>query len=326
MIVVRRAFRIFLAELWGLRLRLSADRVGAAFVYHRIGDPPGDPARELVPALGSDLFRRQVRYLHRRYSLVSASDLRPAIQSRRRGQRIPVALTFDDDLPEHVSKALPLLQDLRAPASFFLCGASLDGPSSFWWERLEAVARDGKLPEALPEPLAVGRSEASIHEIVLRIQQLPRHERELVAEHLGQRLGPKPLLGGLDKDDVQRLAAAGFEVGFHTLRHDELPPLDNHSLRVALTEGGERLRRLTGRPLTAVAYPHGKADERVARAARAASYLAGFTTSGHGIGPGTDPMLMGRITPSFTSVAESAWPLVRALTAAASAQPKAEGT
>jgi peptidoglycan/xylan/chitin deacetylase (PgdA/CDA1 family) len=325
-IVVRRALRIVLAELWGVRLRLSAARVGAAFVYHRIGEPPGDPARELVPALGSDLFRRQVRYLRRRYALVSASDLRPAILSRRRGQRIPLALTFDDDLPEHVSNALPVLQELRAPASFFLCGASLDGPLSFWWERLEAVARHGRLPEALPEPLAGGRSEAGIHETALRIQRLPRHQREEVAERLGQHLGPESVLGGIGRDEVQWLAAAGFEVGFHTLRHDELPPLDSQGLGAALTEGRERLRRLSGRPLTAIAYPHGSADERVARAAHTAGYCAGFTTDGHAIGSRSDPMLMGRIAPSFASVTESAWALVRALTAAARAQPQAEGT
>jgi peptidoglycan/xylan/chitin deacetylase (PgdA/CDA1 family)/SAM-dependent methyltransferase len=322
-IALRRALRSFLAEIRGLRLRLSAARVGAAFVYHRIGDPPGDPTRELVPALGSDLFSRQVRYLRRRYALVPASDLRPAILSRRRGQRIPVALTFDDDLPEHITAALPLLQDLRAPASFFLCGASLDGPSTFWWERLEAVTRHGQYPETLPETLALGASESSIHETALRIQRLPRHERERVGEHLGESLGPERLPVGLRANDVKQLAAAGFEIGFHTLGHDELPPLDDESLHSALMDGRDRLQHLSGLPLTAVAYPHGSADERVARAARSCGYIAGFTTNGHGIGVGTNPLLMGRIAPSFTSVAETAWSLARGLAGAASAQSHA---
>jgi peptidoglycan/xylan/chitin deacetylase (PgdA/CDA1 family)/SAM-dependent methyltransferase len=319
----QRALKVVLAELWGMRLRLSRHRVGAALVYHRVGDRSGDPARELVPAIGSDLFRSQARYMQRRYALVPASDLHSAILSRRPGQRIPVALTFDDDLPEHISDAVPLLRDCRAPASFFLCGASLDGPSSFWWERLEAVARHGRYPEALPEPLAVGAEGASIHETALRIQRLPRDERERVGEHLGEILGPKRLPPSLDTDDVQQLAALGFEIGFHTLRHDELPPLDDQSLQAALSEGRETLVHLSGRPVTGIAYPHGSADERVARAARAAGYTAGFTTSGCAIGRGTDPLLMGRIAPSFTSVAETAWSLVRGLAAAASAQSHA---
>ena len=38
-----------LAVLMQPLMRLSARRVGLALVYHRIGDPPGDPDRELVP-------------------------------------------------------------------------------------------------------------------------------------------------------------------------------------------------------------------------------------------------------------------------------------
>jgi peptidoglycan/xylan/chitin deacetylase (PgdA/CDA1 family) len=317
--------RLLLAELRGLRLRLSSHRVGAAFVYHRIGDPPGDPARELVPALGADRFGRQVRYLRRRYELVTASDLGPAIRSRRRGERIPIAVTFDDDLTEHVSTVLPLLQGLDVPATFFLCGASLDGPSSFWWERLDAVAREGTLAEALPASLAVEHPEANIHETALRIQRLPREERELVAERLGQSLGPLFRANGLRRNDVQRLAAGGFEIGFHTLRHDELPPLDDDNLQASLTDGSEPLQGIAGRPLTAIAYPHGEADERVARLARAGGYDAGFTTDEQAISPRTDPMLMGRIAPSFGSMADFAWSLVRALAAAARVRPTRDG-
>jgi SAM-dependent methyltransferase len=94
--------------------------------------------------------------------------------------------------------------------------------------------------------------------------------------------------------------------------------LDDQSLQAALREGRETLVDLSGRPVTAIAYPHGSADPRVARAARTAGYLAGFTTDGQAIGSGTDPLLMGRIAPSFTSVAETAWSLVRGLAGAAS--------
>ena len=326
MILARHSMRFLLAEIARLRLRLSADRVGAALVYHRIGDPAGDPARELVPALGSDLFRRQVLYLRRRYALVAASDLGPAIVARRRGQRIPVALTFDDDLPEHVSAALPLLEELRAPATFFLCGASLDRPSSFWWERLDAAAREDRLPEALPASLAGGHPETSIHETALRIQRLPSHEREQVAQQLERSPESTPPAGGLRRGDVRRLVAAGFEIGFHTLRHNELPPLGDDELRLSLTEGSERLGRLAGRPLTAIAYPHGEVDERVANLARACGYSAGFTTDGRAAGARTDAMRIGRVAPSFRSVADLAWSLARALGAAAAASPGREGS
>jgi hypothetical protein len=44
-----------------------------------------------------------------------------------------------------------------------------------------------------------------------------------------------------------------------------------------LTEGRAELESLLGHRLTMIAYPHGKADTRVADAARAAAFDYGFT-------------------------------------------------
>ena len=81
----------------------------------------------------------------------------------------------------------------------------------------------------------------------------------------------------LGVDGIGALAAAGMTVGFHTLEHPLLPDLDNDRLAAALTTGREELAAATGRPLTLLAYPHGKADQRVAGAARAAGYAAAWT-------------------------------------------------
>ena len=44
-----------------------------------------------------------------------------------------------------------------------------------------------------------------------------------------------------------------------------------------------------------IAYPHGKADTRVAEAARAASYEFAFTGYPASVGPTTDAHMVGRI-------------------------------
>lgn len=44
-----------------------------------------------------------------------------------------------------------------------------------------------------------------------------------------------------------------------------------------------------------IAYPHGKADGRVAGAARAAGYELGLTGSPTRADPSTDPLLIGRV-------------------------------
>src|SRR5207247_613080 len=66
-------------------LRRTELRCGLAVMYHRVGDPAGDPSRELVPSLGRQLFESQLRYLGRRYRVVRASELLEAGLARGRG-------------------------------------------------------------------------------------------------------------------------------------------------------------------------------------------------------------------------------------------------
>jgi peptidoglycan/xylan/chitin deacetylase (PgdA/CDA1 family) len=293
-------------------LRFSGRRVGLAVVYHSVGDPPGDPRRELVPALGTQLFEAQLRHLNNSYRLVPASELFEATTRRRRGQRFPAAVTFDDDLSSHARIALPILRKLEVSAAFFVSGTSLDGPFTFWWEGLQlAVDRGLELPEMLQgSGPAEGRD---IHELGRRIEAMAPEERDAVASELAALVGPDPPDAGLCAADIQALVAAGSEIGFHTVRHDPLPTLDDQALRRALRHGRSRLEEVIGQDLTLIAYPHGRTDERVAEAARAAGYRVGFSGVPEPVQPTSDPLLLGRFNPSYRSVGHLAVQLARAL-------------
>jgi peptidoglycan/xylan/chitin deacetylase (PgdA/CDA1 family) len=296
-------------------LRFSGRRVGLAVVYHKVGDPPGDPRRELVPAVGTRLFAAQLRHLNDRYRLVPASELFEATTRRRRGQRFPVAVTFDDDLRSHSEVALPILRRLALPAAFFVSGTSLDGPFRFWWERLQVgIDRGIELPEAIGGDAAgSGLGRQNIHELGRRIEALTPAERDVVASQLAAAVGPDPPDAGLREADLRALAAGGCEIGFHTLRHDPLPTLDDESLAQAMRRGRSRLEEVLGQEITTIAYPHGRADLRVATAARAAGYAFGFTGSIEAVRPTSDPLLLGRVDASYRSVGHLALQLVRAL-------------
>jgi peptidoglycan/xylan/chitin deacetylase (PgdA/CDA1 family) len=293
-------------------LRFSGRRLGLAVVYHRVGDPPGDPRRELVPALGTRLFATQLRHLNDRYCLVPASELLEATTRRRRGQRFPATLTFDDDLCSHAEVALPLLRELELSAAFFVSGTSLDGPFTFWWERLQlAVDRGLELPEKLQ---GRGPAESSdIHELGRRIEAMRPAERDAIASELEALVDPDPPEAGLRAADIRALVAAGSEIGFHTLRHDPLPSLDDESLAQAMRQGRSRLEEVLGQEITTIAYPHGRADLRVGAAARAAGYAFGFTGTIEAVRPTSDPLLLGRVDASYRSVGHLALQLVRAL-------------
>jgi peptidoglycan/xylan/chitin deacetylase (PgdA/CDA1 family) len=288
------------------------------FVYHRLDDRQEDRRANLVAALGAGLFEAQLGHLQRRYRVVPVSELAAAAQDRRRGERIPVSITFDDDLPSHVRVAMPILREAGAPAAFFLSGGSLSAPFAFWWERLQ-IAYDRGLLEAVELKEWAGTSGESadvpgIRTVARAIEAMPSERRERVADALLERLGSDPPDVGLRAADVRTLTEAGFEVGFHTLRHDPLTQLDDEGLSRAMVDGRSELNALLPVPTKMISYPHGKADARVAKAAREAGYRFGFTTVAETVRDETDPLLIGRVYPTYGSSGQFALDVALRLT------------
>jgi peptidoglycan/xylan/chitin deacetylase (PgdA/CDA1 family) len=285
------------------RARLSSSRAGVVLVYHRVGGAvSGDEDVEILPAVGRAEFERQLRELQRHYRVVPATQILAEVRSRRRGERFPVAITFDDDLPEHVRDALPALRDAGLTATFFLNGASLSGPHSFWWEDLQRAV-DGRLIEELPHVdarAALARSPRALLELSAAITRLEPERRAEVAGVLRAAVGRPPPDAGLRADDVRSLTETGCSVGFHTLRHEVLPALSDGELARALRDGREDLEAAAGTPIEAVGYPYGKADDRVGVAARAAGFSAGFTSARGVVTPDTDPLLIPRTVPDLS--------------------------
>jgi peptidoglycan/xylan/chitin deacetylase (PgdA/CDA1 family) len=116
-----------------------------------------------------------------------------------------------------------------------------------------------------------------------------------VAEELSRLIGGDPPEYGLTRSKLRPLTQAGFEIGFHTRDHRPLPELADDELARALHDGRAALEAATGRPLSTIAYPHGRADERVAAAARAAGYTDGFGAPGGAITARSNRLLLGRI-------------------------------
>jgi peptidoglycan/xylan/chitin deacetylase (PgdA/CDA1 family) len=72
---------------------------------------------------------------------------------------------------------------------------------------------------------------------------------------------------------AEELAAAGWEVGSHTMTHPLLTSVDDGRLRVELEDSRSAVERRVG-PCVSLSYPYGLADARVAAAAAKAGYEA----------------------------------------------------
>ncbi|HVF79935.1 MAG TPA: polysaccharide deacetylase family protein [Solirubrobacteraceae bacterium] len=307
--------RVRLAEAWRLETRVRRSTLvrGVALVFHAVAPSGGDARVQLDPPLAAARLDAMVGYLAVRYRLVRAGELPQAASARRPRQPLPVAVTFDDDLPSHHELAAPILRRHGAVATVFLCGAH----SPFWWQLLQ-VAVDTRaidaqalapLPAALVEA-ALQRDPGAIAALGGAIEKLAPAQRDELVARLERAIGtPPPLLSAQGRID---LAAAGWEIGFHTRRHDLLTTLDDDALRVALDDGRQDLG---AGAIATLAYPHGKAGVREARAARQAGFVAAYTTAGKVFTENTDAHLIGRLYPDTATVGRFALALARALAA-----------
>jgi peptidoglycan/xylan/chitin deacetylase (PgdA/CDA1 family) len=86
-----------------------------------------------------------------------------------------------------------------------------------------------------------------------------------------------PKLPMMSWAQVEALAAAGWEIQSHTVRHPDLRALADDALEAELAESAEAIARRVGRRPDQLAFPYGHHDARVLRAAQR-HYAACFTT------------------------------------------------
>jgi peptidoglycan/xylan/chitin deacetylase (PgdA/CDA1 family) len=84
--------------------------------------------------------------------------------------------------------------------------------------------------------------------------------------------------GFLSWEQLASLAAAGWEIGSHTMSHRRLPDLDDASLAAELRESRSTIEARIGVPCRSIAYPYGDWDPRVRGATARAGYTAACVT------------------------------------------------
>lgn len=82
----------------------------------------------------------------------------------------------------------------------------------------------------------------------------------------------EPVWPRMSAQQVAEVAAAGMEIGSHTVTHTRLRGLGAHRLRAEISESRSKLSELIGRPIHGFAYPYGNMDASARRAVQDAGY------------------------------------------------------
>ncbi|RLK51653.1 polysaccharide deacetylase [Alkalispirillum mobile] len=283
----------------GRRGRLSI------LIYHRVLPEP-DPLLSGDPDAAR--FRWQMELLARHFNPLPLPE---AVQRLREGTLPPRAacVTFDDGYADNAEVALPILQSVGVPATFFIAVGYLNGGRMFNDTLIETVRR---LPagevDLTPEGLGrravatdsdrVALCKALIGQFKYREPAARNREVEALPARLGIQL-PEDLM--MRDDQVRQLADAGMEIGGHTVSHPILARQAPDEARREIGGGREALEKLLGRPVRLFAYPNGRpgkdyAAEHVAMV-RECGYEAAVSTAVGAADPSADPYQLPRFTP-----------------------------
>jgi peptidoglycan/xylan/chitin deacetylase (PgdA/CDA1 family) len=203
--------------------------------------------------------------------------------------RPALAVTFDDGQVDNWDHARPVLDRLGVRASFFVPVDGIQDGEPLWHDRIAlAVDRATALDPAGAARLAreyapVGEAfDVDSHGMVVLAKALEPTERRRCVESwegLAGRISRPSWDGFMSWEQLRTLAAAGHEIGSHSMSHEILPLC---SVAEIQREVGESRRILESRldvRVDSFCYPNGDCDPRCIDAVRNSGYQQAVTTA-----------------------------------------------
>jgi peptidoglycan/xylan/chitin deacetylase (PgdA/CDA1 family) len=255
--------------------------------WHNVDGTWGFPS---AAGKGAEGLRSQLRLLARVANVVDLADGVDRLQSGRPLPPRAVALTFDDGYRDNLTVALPMLEALGLPATFFLVPSLLGRDVVAWWERLAlAIARSHARAlewDGGTWPLDDANRYAAYCAVAERLKQSaqgPRLdavveiERALGTDGTSERQVADLFLDWDEARELARRAAIGAHSRAHAILANESPDAQFDDLAHAKRDLSERLAV----DVHFLAYPNGTPADFTCvteDAAERAGYRAALTT------------------------------------------------
>lgn len=249
----------------------NEDGVLLTFLFHGLFEDAREAHSGLTDSQGItvEMFRRFLDHFQKNsYTFVSPDDISRVLQPSGKY----VLVTFDDGYYNN-TRALPLLEEFRAPATLFVSTQHVIEGKVFWWDALELRAH------------LRGTPKRQIYYMVERLKRLKTTEAEA---QVCAEFGPDALRPVTDVDrpftprELRDFAAHPLiSMGNHTADHAILTNYSPAEVRVQIQKGQDDLQTMTGKSPVIIAYPNGNETPAIVEAARSAGIFFGL-----GVHPG----------------------------------------
>lgn len=253
------------AQVLSRRLTRHVPRI---FMFHRFSRTRR-PGRTQI-----DDFVAFLNRVRNECELTSISGLLDRFAVDPRPSRPLAAVTVDDGYRDFYEIALPVLAEMRVPATLYVTAGFVECRQWPWWDALNYLlgqlsGRDFKLETTggywmieLSTPAGRDAAWSELSDAMVRNNSL----RQEVLENLQAAGSPLPAdlptdLAPVTWAQLREAIESGIEVGNHTMTHPFLPGLEEHQLRDEIDGARTLLERRLGCIVRAFAYPNGMAQD-----------------------------------------------------------------
>lgn len=298
--------------VYALIRRLKPNRDIAILRYHAVVRPQDNFYTSPPIALPPKAFERQVRYLARRYRVLSLDE---AIDIIRSGQTPPpnsIVFTFDDGYRDNL-QAAQILHRYGVSGTFYVVTEAIGRESRFWLGEVtylilktpkkQLQIRYGEQAYDFALEDTASRWQA-IRTLVRLIKSNDRACRDSVMAQLCRQLGEETRLREveelmLDWSEVMQMRDMGMVIGAHTLSHLNLPNADPADARREISGSKKVLEAKLAQPCRHFSYPNSGPyayfNERIREYVVAAGFDSACTSNQGFLHPGSDLFAIDRV-------------------------------
>lgn len=269
-------FLYFSGAAWGFRQVNRQRRRIPILMYHSIFDDTSTKNDQSYYSLigmsvSKTCFISHMEIIRDRYQTIQFSDI---VQYMTTGSPLPprpIILTFDDGLRDNFSVAYPILKQYDLTATFFIIGNTLIERGYVWLHILYDIldSLDGKSFQFSREDIHIDETSLTEKRKLLVGAKL---KKILFEVHYDTKISILKDIcdqNGIDfptvadrsqymsESDLRRLHCDGFEIGAHSMTHDNLSMLTDRQKEEEIVRSSDIIRNITTASVVPFSYPYG---------------------------------------------------------------------
>lgn len=245
------------------------DTPAVILLYHRVTTLASDPQQL---AVSPENFDDQINFLKKKFTLISIDEMAEYLQQGKFPKGC-VAITFDDGYADNFFEALPILENHKVHAVFYIATSNIGTSHEFWWDNLERIfLLDHPLPAALKienngrlhtlKTSSQAERLSAYYFLHSIIKNLEVKERDTLVNHIISLSGLTPNGRAthrvLTSAELQSLSRSPYAtIGAHTHNHPKLSTCTLQDQQEEIVQSKNILEELSGKPVKHFSYPFG---------------------------------------------------------------------